>query len=167
MSTLSTPTTLGLNLATLRSTLPYLTGALHTTGALSGIYFLLAPSEGAKLFGIPFRNDSAPTPTENAYTKLHGIRDLTTALAGLRLINYATKLEDQGHTVAARAVGHAVGGLLFVGAAFAVGDGLVSGRYARDEGVKGEDEELAKNLTTSHFAVAVPIALLGMAWFYV
>jgi len=164
---MSITSSVGLNLATLRTTLPYLTGALHTTGALSGIYFLLAPSEGAKLFGIPFANDSSPTPTESAYTKMHGVRDLATALVGLRMINYATTLEAQGNTIASRAVGHAVGSLLLAGAAFAVGDGWISSQYAGQCKVEGEEKELARNLSTSHFAVAVPVALLGMAWFYV
>lgn len=166
-TTIMSTNSLGLNTATLRSTLPFLTGGLHTLGAFSGLYFLLAPAEGAKLFGIPFQNPSSPSPTEAAFTKLHGIRDLATALVGLRLINYAYTLEVQGNAVAAKAVGHAVGALLFVGTAFALGDGWICSEYVKQPNVKGEDEELAQNISTSHIAMSVPIALLGLAWLYV
>ncbi|KAJ9651754.1 hypothetical protein H2198_008987 [Neophaeococcomyces mojaviensis] len=159
-------TTLGLNTATLRTTLPFLTGALQTLGAFGGLYFLLVPVEGAKLFGTPFQNPSSPSPTETALIKSNGIRNFASAVVGLRLINYAYTLETQGNAAAATAVGHAVGTLLFIGTAVALSDAWVCNEYAKQPSLKGDDRELAQNSSTGHMVMSVPIALLGLAWLY-
>lgn len=158
-------TSLGLNTATLRTTLPFLTGAVHTVSVFSGIYFLLSPAEGAKIFGTPFRNPDSPTPNELAVTRIHGVRDLAVGAVGLRLINHAYSLETKGDLIAARAVGFAVGSLLFAGSAFAITDGWICSDFAQG-GVEGKEKEEAEALSFRHSVMAVPIALLGLAWVY-
>lgn len=158
---------LGLNTSTLRTTLPFLTGALHTTSILSGLYFLLNPSEGAKLFGTPFKSADNPTASELAFTRIHGVRDLALGAVGLRLINYAYGLEVKGETGAARAVGYAVGSLLFAGSAFAVADGWICSDFAGQGGLSEADKEGAEGLSFRHVVLGVPVALLGAAWLYI
>lgn len=136
-------------------------------GAFSGLYFLLNPSEGAKLFGTPFQNPDSPTPQELAFTRVHGVRDLAIGVVGLRLINYAYTLEVQGNVVAAKAVGYTVGTLLFAGSAFTIADGWICSDFAKQGGLKGKDQEELERLTFRHTVFAAPIALLGFAWLYV
>lgn len=169
---MSTSTTLGLNLPlnTLRQTIPYLTATVHTTSVLSGIYFLLRPSEGAKLFGLPFTTDANPTRSELAFTRLHGVRDISLGLVGLRLVNYAWELESRGDLAGARGVGVAVGGVVFVGLGFLLGDGWICVEgLRRGADVKREgnvDEEEVRGAVWKHLGLAVPIATLGAAWLY-
>jgi len=162
---MSTSSFLGLNLATIRTSLPLITGASYTVGVMGGLYSLLVPAEGAKMLGTPFDNPSSPSPAEVAYAKLHGVRKLATALIGLRLISYAGELDAQGQTGAAKAIGNAVGTLLIAGTVVAVGEAWACSRYAKRAAVKGDDKEWAKNLGVWHLLKAGPIALLGMAWF--
>ncbi|KAK5080103.1 hypothetical protein LTR70_008800 [Exophiala xenobiotica] len=157
---MSTSSFLGLNLATIRTSLP-----LITVGIMGGLYSLMVPSEGAKLFGTPFENPLSPSPAEIAYAKMHGVRKFATALVALRLISYAGELDAQGHAVAAKAIGNAVGTLLFAGTVVALGEAWACNRYAKRTGVKAENKEWALNLGTWHLIKAGPIALLGMAWF--
>lgn len=166
---MSTTSTLGLNTHTLRLTLPYLTCALHTSSILSGLYFLLNPPEGAKLFGAPFTNDDSPTPSELAFTRIHGVRDLAMGLVGLRMVNYAWALQVKGDLVGARGVGVAVGMLVWVGAGFLVSDGVICGEAVGGvEGVEGEVKDREEgSAVLRHLGMAVPIAALGAAWMYI
>lgn len=72
---------------TLRAALPILTGGLCTLGIGGGLYNFQNPAAGAKMFGI-LRSGSSPTPTETAYTKIHGVRNLATGITWLSILTY-------------------------------------------------------------------------------
>lgn len=160
---------LGLDTLNLRTTLPILTGALYTFGVSGGLYNFIDPVAGAKYFGIVLPN-SQPTPTEAAYTKINGIRNLTNAAFGIGMIAFlqlsstCTKLPT-GPFVAA-AVRKGLGYSMLLASAVTFSDGYILQQFSDAEGLSEEAVNIAKTQRQRYAALALPVALLGVGWIY-
>lgn len=167
-STMST-SNLGLDSLNLRTTLPILTGALYTFGLGGGLYNFVDPIAGARFFGIVLPG-THPTPTEAAYTKINGIRNLTTATFGLGMIgflqfsNTCTKL-PVGPFVAA-AVRKGLGYSMLIASLVTFSDGYVLQQFSDAKDLSAEAVDTAKKQRQRYAALALPIALLGVGWIY-
>ena len=161
---------LGLNLPSIPFVLPILTATLSSLAIGGGIYNFQNPSEGAKVFGILLSDSkpsSSPTPIEEAYIKVHGIRNLATGLSGLSLLAFLQFSNiTTASPVAAAAVRKAIGITFVVGTVVGLGDAWILSQLAQREGVSGEAERLATEKSMGHAFMAFPIAALGAAWLY-
>lgn len=160
---------LGLDTSALRTALPFLTSAIYILGIGGGLYTYQDPADGAKLFGIVLPG-STPTPTETAYTKIHGIRNFANGAIGLltvgylQLSSYCTSL-PQGPFVAP-AVRRVLGYSMLVGSIVGLTDGYTLYQFSTAQGVSAEAAEHAKKQRLGHVGMALPTALLGLGWLY-
>lgn len=161
----------GLNLPTLRLSLPYITASLGVLALLGGAMNFTNPIEGAKMFGITLSADSkptsSPTATETAYIRIHGIRNIAAGLTNIALCAfYRFSTMTRTSPIAAEVVRTCIGISLLVGSGVAVGDGFVLNQFARDvEGTDmGEVGNYAQEKGSGHVLTGVPIAVLGLGW---
>lgn len=160
---------LGLDSLNLRTTLPFMTGALYSFGLGGGLYNFIDPVAGAKFFGIVLPH-SQPTPTEAAYTKINGIRNLTNAAFGLGMIAFlhfsdsCTKLPI-GPFVAA-AVRKGLGYSMLIASVVTFSDGYILQQFSDSEGLSDEAADKAKTQRQRYAALSLPVALLGLGWIY-
>jgi len=165
--------TLGLNLATLRSALPLLTGISSLLAIGGGLYDLQAPSQGSKVFGIlvserdsTTSSSSSPTPVEKAYIQVHGIRTLASGLSCLGLLLFL-QFSDLTRTspAAATAARKAIGIITLAIAPVCLLDSWVLSDLARGESLAGDTVDLARQKSAAHAFTAIPILALGASWF--
>lgn len=165
---------LGLNLATLRSGLPLLTGISSLLAISGGLYDLRAPTQGSKVFGILVAEEdstspspSSPTPVEKAYIQVHGIRTISSGLSCLGLLLFL-QFSDLTRTSppAATAMRKAVGVITLAIAPVCLLDSWVLAGLARSQGLSGDTVALARQKSAAHAFTAIPIVALGASWFF-
>lgn len=161
---------LGLNLRNTGTNLSLLTGTLYLFGFGGGLYNYIEPVGGAKFFGIVLPG-SQPTPTEAAYTKIHGIRNISSAIIGVGMVTYL-QFSSACTTLptgpfAAAAMRRALGYSMLINSVVAFTDGYILQQFSDDKRLSSEAVATAKRQRWGHAAVAVPLALLGLGWIYV
>lgn len=165
---------LGLNLATLHSGLPLLTGISSLLAISGGLYDLQAPSQGSKVFGILVADEdsntsssSPPTPVEKAYIQVHGIRTIASGLSclGLLLFLHFSDLTRTSPT-AATAMRKAIGVITLAIAPVCLLDSWVLAGLAQSQGVSGDTAALARQKSAAHAFTSIPIVALGASWFF-
>lgn len=164
-----TNSSLGSSLQVSRVGLPIFTGALYSFGLWSGSYNLLDPVNGARYFGIVLPG-TQPTPTEAAYTRIHGVRNVSNAIIGLGMVAYLqfskTCKDLPFGPFAAAAMRKALGYSMLVNGLVTFLDGYIMKQFSDSEKLSDEAVETAKNRRLSHMAPGLPITLLGLGWIY-
>lgn len=166
---------LGLNLSAVSPALPYITGALYLLGLGGGVYNYIDPAGGAAGFGILVGEPDGtsapqrqrPSRVETAYIKVHGIRNVGMGLTGLALLSYLHFSPVATASVSARnAVRQVIGLSLILGTVVGLGDVAILREVQAASSDDGERSRLAGEKSVGHAVMAVPIALLGVAWWF-
>jgi hypothetical protein len=177
------------NMSFFKPMLPVLAGTLGTLGVLGGIYNIVDPEKGSEAFGLllpsssstttttssssgstaekattPARSSPTETAFQQAYIRVHGLRDLATGLTTLGMVLY-WQFSDvcQTSPLAALMLKRYLGVGFVVGSFVGYGDGMILSVFGTWEGVQGEHAELARNKGRAHAVLAVGITALGVA----
>jgi hypothetical protein len=164
MSRLSTST-----LSSLKPALPIFTGLLGLLGLGGGIYNFIDPHGGAKGFGLiaPTSNQPHAAAFQQAYVRIHGLRNAGVGLTNLALLLYL-QFSDvcQTSPVAAAAVRKCLGIGLTLGTLVGLGDAWILRRFEGSAGVEGEAKTLAAEKSTAHALTSLVILSVGLGWLY-
>lgn len=158
---------IGLNMHTLRESLPYLTSALGAMGVIHGFVSFQNPAFGAKSFGI----DLGPelTSKDIAYTRVHGIRNIKDGALNIALSSYLLFSKVcRSSPLAATVVRKCIGTMLLIRSVVGVVDGWTIGQYIQSQRSQQKaDQGPGKSSSTAPVQFAVFVAILGAAHLYV
>ncbi|ETN47060.1 uncharacterized protein HMPREF1541_01250 [Cyphellophora europaea CBS 101466] len=159
-----------LSLSSLRPALPIFTGLLGVVALGGGAYNFVSPLEGAKGFGLlaPAKDAAHADAFQEAYIRVHGIRNIGTGLSTLTLV-LMWQFSDLCRTspIAALAVKRCMGISLVLGTTVGLGDAWILKQYAESPGVGQEAVALARGKSTAHAVTALVIASVGLGWLMV
>lgn len=155
---------LGLSTSTVRSILPIASASLGLLGIAGGLLNFASPAEGARGFGIT-PSSPEPTPTELAYIRVHGIRNISgcAALVGLCAYLRFSSL-CQTSPVAAAAVRKVIGITSIAGCYMGFVDSWILAQFADRKSVNGDAVELARSKSKSHAILGVPTVMIAVLW---
>lgn len=164
-----TSSTLGLNISTLRNTLPVFSTALGLLGIIGGIINFTDPALGAKSFGIDLHS-TTPSVRDLAYVRIHGVRNIKDGLLNIILTGFLV-FSDVCRTseVAASVVRKCIGMTLVIRSLVGFADGWVVGEYVGSQHAserKGKQGDGKASVATP-VKFAVGVAALGAAYLFV
>ena len=151
MASASTTSTLGLPFHIPQAVFPTLVGLLSVTALGGGIFNFVNPLEGAKGFGLlPSKGGSQATlsPFEQAYIRVHGIRNVGVGLGNFVLLAYWAFSDNPA---VGRIVRTCLGLGIVAGTVVGLGDAWILKQYAKDIAASTADvgdEKGAKEVTT-------------------
>ncbi|KAH7140083.1 hypothetical protein B0J13DRAFT_623958 [Dactylonectria estremocensis] len=135
-----------------RPALPIATSALGLLGIGGGIYNFVAPTEGAKGFGLQTTSTALSTSAhakaiEGAFIRVHGIRNIGVGLNTVGLVLF-WQFSSGRITVT-------------LGTIAGLGDVWILKQFADAEDVESEAKELALAKSMAHAIMAIAISGLG------
>ena len=163
---------IGLSQSGLRSALPILTGTLALLGVGGGLYNFVDPVEGAAGFGIKLQSSATegaqkPSPTELAYIRVHGIRNMGNCLGLLVLSSFAYYAPIcKSNAVVGQTARKMVGILMLTGCYTGFVDSWIISQFAESKGISSDAAQHAREKSQGHAVLAVPTVLLALAWFF-
>lgn len=174
ISAASGPTSiLGLNISTVRSTLPILSASLGLLGIAGGLVNFASPVDGARGFGIALpssatKTGTEPSPTELAFIRIHGIRNISgcVGLVGLcAYLRFSTLCQTS--PIAATAVRKVIGITALAGCYVGFVDSWILAQFADSQGLNADAVELAQSKSKGHAILGVPTAIIAILWMLV